>query len=417
MSPPIRRAPYLMPPRRPPATGDPFVTSPATTSVPHGGTLINRVLDGAELAAARTRAAGLPRVSLGSVALSDLELIGNGAFSPLTGFMREADYGSVVERMRLSNDLPWSIPVTLAVSAEEAEALAIGAEVALVDGADRIVGILELAEKYAYDKANEAQQVFRTTEDAHPAVARIMAAGEVYLGGDVWVLEGPQDPPFAEYRRTPAETRAVFAANGWRRVVGFQTRNPIHRAHEYLTKVALEVVDGLMIHPLVGDTKSDDIPADVRMRAYRTLLADFYPSDRTLLSVYPAAMRYGGPREAIFHAIARKNYGCTHFIVGRDHAGVGGYYGTYDAQKIFDEFGPDELGITPLFFEHTFWCHACEGMASLKTCPHGDDQHLILSGTKVRELLASGEMPPPEFSRPPVAEILIEAYRQSVGAS
>jgi sulfate adenylyltransferase len=292
----------------------------------------------------------------------------------------------------------------------------VGSEIALADGDGRIVGTMELAEQYRYDKAHEAEQVFRTTEEAHPGVARIMAGGDVYLGGQVWVIDGPQDPPFAAYRRTPAETRALFAEKGWRRVVGFQTRNPIHRAHEYLTKVALEIVDGLMIHPLVGDTKSDDIPADVRMRAYETLLADYYPANRTLLSVYPAAMRYGGPREAIFHAIARKNYGCTHFIVGRDHAGVGSYYGTYDAHLIFDEFEPGELGITPLFFEHTFWCHACEGMASYKTCPHGDDQHLILSGTKVRELLTNGEMPPPEFSRPPVAKILIDAYRQTAGA-
>jgi sulfate adenylyltransferase len=392
------------------------MTTPATTSVPHGGTLISRTLDGAERDDALARAAGLPRVTIGSVALSDLELIGNGAFSPLTGFMREADYRRVVEEMRLENGLPWSIPVTLPVSADEAEALPLDAEIALVDADDRIVGILALSEKYRYDKSHEAERVFRTTEEAHPAVARIMAAGDVYLGGDVTVLNGPKDPPFPEFRRTPAETRALFAEKGWRRVVGFQTRNPIHRAHEYLTKVALETVDGLMIHPLVGDTKSDDIPADVRMRAYQTLLADYYPADRTLLSVYPAAMRYGGPREAIFHAIARKNYGCTHFIVGRDHAGVGSYYGTYDAQKIFDEFEPGELGITPLFFEHTFWCHACEGMASYKTCPHGDDQHLILSGTKVRALLTEGEMPPPEFSRPPVAQILIDAYRESVGA-
>jgi sulfate adenylyltransferase len=391
------------------------MTTPATTSVPHGGTLISRTLDGAERDDALARAAGLPRVTIGSVALSDLELIGNGAFSPLTGFMREADYRRVVEEMRLENGLPWSIPVTLPVSADEAEALPLDAEIALVDADDRIVGILALSEKYRYDKAHEAERVFRTTEEAHPAVARIMAAGDVYLGGDVTVLNGPKDPPFPEFRRTPAETRALFAEKGWRRVVGFQTRNPIHRAHEYLTKVALETVDGLMIHPLVGDTKSDDIPADVRMRAYQTLLADYYPADRTLLSVYPAAMRYGGPREAIFHAIARKNYGCTHFIVGRDHAGVGSYYGTYDAQKIFDEFESGELGITPLFFEHTFWCHACEGMASYKTCPHGDDQHLILSGTKVRALLTEGEMPPPEFSRPPVAQILIDAYRESVG--
>jgi sulfate adenylyltransferase len=384
--------------------------------VPHGGTLIDRVPQGTKRQDALDRAASLPSVTIGSVALSDLELIGNGAFSPLTGFMGEADYRGVVDDMRLSSGLVWSIPITLSVSHETADGLAIGQEVSLQDEDGRIVGILELAEKFSYDREHEAQQVFRTTEDAHPGVARIYAGGEVYLGGDVWVLDGPQNPPFPDYRRTPSQTRAIFEERGWRRVVGFQTRNPIHRAHEYLTKVALEVVDGLMIHPLVGDTKSDDIPADVRMRAYETLLSSYYPADRTLLSVYPAAMRYGGPREAIFHAMARKNYGCTHFIVGRDHAGVGKYYGTYDAQKIFDEFTPDELGITPLFFEHTFWCHACEGMASLKTCPHGDEQHLILSGTKVREMLGAGEMPPQEFSRPEVAQILIDAYRTPAAA-
>jgi sulfate adenylyltransferase len=387
-------------------------TLPSVQSVPHGGTLINRELEGSQRDAALERAASLPRVTLNSVALSDLELIGNGAFSPLTGFMGEADYRSVVSSMRLASGLPWSIPVTLAVTADVADSLEIGREVALADEGGRIVGVLELAEKFGYDREHEAQSVFRTTEEAHPAVARIYAAGDVYLGGDVWVLDGPQNPPFADHRRSPAETRAIFAERGWRRVVGFQTRNPIHRAHEYLTKAALEIVDGLMIHPLVGDTKSDDIPADVRMNAYEALIRGYYPADRTLLSVYPAAMRYGGPREAIFHAIARKNYGCTHFIVGRDHAGVGSYYGTYDAHHIFDEFEPGELGITPLFFEHTFWCNACEGMASVKTCPHGDADHLVLSGTKVREMLGNGEMPPQEFSRPEVAQILIDAYRR-----
>ncbi|MGH2456132.1 MAG: sulfate adenylyltransferase [Candidatus Limnocylindria bacterium] len=389
--------------------------TPATIP-PHGGSLVNRAVDGAQRERAMERAAPQPGLELGSVAASDLELIGNGAFSPLTGFMGEADYRSVVDEMRLAGGLPWSIPITLAVSRAVADGLQIGREVALRDGGGRVLGLLELSEKFTYDKAHEAERVFRTTDEAHPAVARIAAAGEVYLGGDVWILDGPQDPPFAAYRRTPAETRALFAERGWRRVVGFQTRNPIHRAHEYLTKVALEIADGLMIHPLVGDTKSDDIPAEVRMRAYETLLAGYYPAERTLLSVYPAAMRYGGPREAIFHAIARKNYGCTHFIVGRDHAGVGSYYGTYDAHLIFDEFGPDELGITPLFFEHTFWCHACEGMASVKTCPHGDASHLVLSGTRVREMLTAGQIPPQEFSRPEVAQILIDAYRAPAGA-
>jgi sulfate adenylyltransferase len=383
----------------------------SSQSVPHGGTLINRQLAGADRDAAVARAQSLPQVTLNSVAQSDLELIGNGAFSPLTGFQGSADYRSVVEDMRLTSGLPWSIPVTLAVDSDVAAPLVEGHEVALVDESGRILGILELAEKFGYDKEHEAQQVFLTTEDAHPGVARIHAAGDVYLGGDVTVLDGPVDPPFADVRRTPAETRALFEERGWKRIVGFQTRNPIHRAHEYLTKAALEIADGIMIHPLVGDTKSDDIPADVRMRAYEALLAGYYPADRAVLSVYPAAMRYGGPREAIFHAIARKNYGCTHFIVGRDHAGVGSYYGTYDAHHIFDSFEPGELGITPLFFEHTFWCRACEGMASVKTCPHSADQHLVLSGTKVREMLGNGEMPPVEFSRPEVAQILIDAYR------
>jgi ATP sulfurylase len=330
--------------------------------------------------------------------------------------MTRADYDSVVDDMRLANGLPWSIPITLAVSRDQAAALPVGSEVALADGAGRTVGVLELADKWEYDRAREAERVFGTADVAHPAVARIEAAGEVYLGGEVRVVNLPIDPPFASRRLTPAQVRAAISERGWRRVVGFQTRNPIHRAHEYLTKVALEVVDGLLIHPLVGETKSDDTPAAVRMQAYEVLLRDYYPADRTLLAVYPAAMRYGGPREAIFHAIARKNYGCTHFIVGRDHAGVGTFYGSYDAHHIFDRFAADELGITPLFFEHTFWCHACEGMASLKTCPHADEQRLMLSGTKVRELLSSGEMPPPEFSRPEVAQVLIDAYRRSSDA-
>ena len=378
---------------------------------PHGGTLVNRVLTGEDREAALERSRSLPSIQLGAVELSDLELIGTGAFSPLTGFMARGDYAPVVADMRLASGLPWSIPITLAVSSEQAAPLDVGAEIRLTDGADRPVGILELAEKFTYDKEDEARRVFRTTDVAHPAVARIHDAGEVYLGGDVRVLDLPADPPFAQYRLTPSQSRSLIAGRGWRSVVGFQTRNPIHRAHEYLTKVALEVVDGLLIHPLVGETKSDDTPAAVRMDAYAALLRGYYPADRTLLAVYPAAMRYGGPREAIFHAIARKNYGCTHFIVGRDHAGVGTYYGSYDAHRIFDEFSPGELGITPFFFEHTFWCQACEGMASVKTCPHNEDQRLILSGTKVREMLTSGEVPPPEFSRPEVAQILIEAYR------
>lgn len=390
------------------------MTKPIRAIPPHGGKLIDRTLRGVLREAAIERAAHLPCLTLNAVNASDLELIGNGAFSPLTGFLGESDYHSVVDEMYLHNGLPWTIPITLAVAYDEAMRLPIGQEVALYDAQGRLRGLLELAEKFTYNKTHEAQQVYRTIEAQHPGVARILAGGDVYLGGDVWAINPPDNPPFAEFRHTPTETRRMFAANGWRRIVGFQTRNPIHRAHEYIQKAALEIVDGLFLHPLVGETKADDIPADVRMRSYQSLLRDYYPPDRTLLGVYPAAMRYGGPREAIFHAIARKNYGCTHFIVGRDHAGVGNYYGTYDAQLIFDEFAPHEIGITPLFFEHTFYCRKCHAMASYKTCPHDPDHHLTLSGTKVREMLSRGELPPPEFSRPEVAQILIEAYRREI---
>lgn len=382
---------------------------PARPIPPHGGVLVDRTLRGVLREAAIERAASLPRVTLSTVGCSDLELIGNGAFSPLAGFMGQADYQSVVDEMYLQSGLPWSIPITLAVSAEEAERLRVGQEVGLYDGRGRLLGLLELAEKFGYDKREEARKVFATDDAKHPGVARIYQAGEVYLGGAVWVVDGPHDPPFAAHRYAPAETRRLFAERGWRRIVGFQTRNPIHRSHEYIQKVALEIVDGLFLHPLVGETKPDDIPADVRMRSYETLLRDYYPRERALLGVYPAAMRYGGPREAIFHAIARKNYGCTHFIVGRDHAGVGNYYGTYDAQRIFREFDAAALGITPLFFEHTFYCQRCGGMASAKTCPHTSEQHVILSGTAVRALLARGEAPPPEFSRREVIEELLAA--------
>jgi sulfate adenylyltransferase len=380
------------------------------TIAPHGGKLINREASGDEAKALAEKARSLPALRLNSRTLSDLELIGIGGFSPLTGFMNEAQYTSVVNDMHLPDGLPWSLPVTLAATAEEAASLKEGSEVALADESGEALAIFELASRFSYDKKLEAEKCYRTSDETHPGVAAVYAQGEVLLAGDVRVFRRPP-APFAEFRLTPAQTRAAFAERGWRTVVGFQTRNPVHRAHEYLQKCAMEMVDGLLLHPLVGDTKGDDIPADVRMKCYEVLLENYYPRDRVLLSVLPAAMRYAGPREAIFHAIMRKNYGCTHFIVGRDHAGVGNYYGTYDAQLIFDEVDRGKLGIQPLMFEHSFFCRACEAMASSKTCPHDKENHVALSGTKVREMLAAGQEPPHEFSRPEVARVLIESMR------
>jgi sulfate adenylyltransferase len=386
---------------------------------PHGGTLVNRLLVGDARAEAIERAVNLEKVILSELNLADLEMIAVGALSPLTGFMSQADYYSVVWAMRLSNGLPWTIPVTLAVSTEQAERIQPGQEVALVErdeAGERILAILEVTEKFGYDKTTEAQNVFRTTEDAHPGVARLYGQGDVLLAGPVHVTELPAraHTEFTELRFTPEQTRQIFAERGWRRIVGFQTRNPIHRAHEYIQKTALEIVDGLFLQPLVGETKSDDLPADIRVESYQTIIDAYYPRSRVLLAVFPAAMRYAGPREAIFHAIARKNYGCTHFIVGRDHAGVGKYYGSYDAHLIFDEFSPEDIGIIPLFFEHTFYCKACGGVVSLKTCPHDTSQHVVLSGTQVREKLSRGELLPEEFTRPEVSRVLMRGIRERV---
>jgi sulfate adenylyltransferase len=377
------------------------VTTVATAHLikPHGGELIDRTGE---------RPDSLERLevlTLTSRELSDLEMLACGALSPLEGFMGPEDYERVLEDMHLAGGLPWALPVCLAVDESPK-----GERVALADEAGRPLAVLEVESVFDYDREREAERCFRTTDGEHPGVARLYAQKPQYMSGRVTVFERAE-PPFHELALDPAETRAIFDERGWRRVVGFQTRNPIHRAHEYLTKGALETVDGLLIHPLVGETKSDDVPAETRVECYRVLLESYYPSDRVVLSAFPAAMRYAGPREAIWHAICRKNYGCSHFIVGRDHAGVGSYYGTYDAQLIFDDFEAHELDIEPMFFEHAFWCRACGQMATPKTCPHGGDDHVFLSGTKVRELLAAGELPPREFSRPEVAEVLIEAYR------
>lgn len=378
---------------------------------PHGGTLINRLLEGKKREETLLQAAELPGIQLSARELSDLELIAVGALSPLTGFMDREDYRRVLEEMRLADGTVWTMPITLAVSTEQARKLSVGQKVALKAG-NTVYAMMEISDVYAYDKRKEAEKVFKTVDAGHPGVARVYRQGDVYVGGDVWIVNLPE-PEFSDYHLTPAETRAVFTERGWRTVVGFQTRNPVHRAHEYLQKCALEMVDGLLLHPLVGETKSDDIPADVRMKSYITLLENYYRTDRVLLSVLPAAMRYAGPREAVFHAIMRKNYGCSHFIIGRDHAGVGDYYGTYEAQQLFDQFAPHELEIVPLKFEHAFYCKKCDGTASYKTCPHDAADHLFLSGTKVRELLRQGKRPPVQFTRPEVADVLIEGLKES----
>jgi sulfate adenylyltransferase/3'-phosphoadenosine 5'-phosphosulfate synthase len=385
-------------------------------STPHGGTLVDRELQGEALKSALEHAQELPRLTLDDRELSDLEMIGVGALSPLTGFMRRLDYETVVENMRLSDGLIWAMPVTKAVTAAEAASLKEGQEVALVDDAGDAMAIMHVTDIYSYDKKREAEKCFGTTDEAHPGVARLYAQGDMLVGGPVQVLRRPAYSQFNDYRLTPLETRKAMDEKGWKTVVGFQTRNPVHRAHEYLQKVALETIDGLLLHPLVGATKSDDVPADVRMRTYEEILDHYYPKNRVMLSVFPAAMRYAGPREAVWHAICRKNYGCTHFIVGRDHAGVGNYYGSYDAQVLMDTLPPHELGIIPVKYEHTFYCRTCGNMASTRSCPHGREHHVILSGTKVREMLTNGELPPPEFTRPEVARILMDAYQAQAAA-
>jgi sulfate adenylyltransferase len=380
---------------------------------PHGGWLVDRLVEGDEALEMEAEARNLPAILLNPFELSDLEMLAIGGFSPLDGFMCRADYESVLRQMRLVNGRAWTLPITLAVSEDVAESLRGKARIALADAAGQPLAVMNAKEIFPYDRENEALLSFRTTDRSHPGVAYVTSRGGWAIGGPVEVFRRPSSGNYSKHRLDPADTRRIFAERGWKTVVGFQTRNPVHRAHEYIQKTALEIVDGLLLHPIAGETKSDDISLEVRMKCYEVLLENYYPHDRVLLALNPASMRYAGPREAIFHALVRKNFGCTHFIVGRDHAGVGNFYGPYDAQKIFEEFDPTELGITPLFFENTFYCRKCAGMASPKTCGHGPEARVVLSGTQVRNILRDGGQLPPEFTRPEVAEVLHEAYVES----
>jgi ATP sulfurylase/adenylyl-sulfate kinase len=373
---------------------------------PHGGILKIRLVDEERAAELEAIAGGLPLIALDPWSTTDLELLAGGGLSPLEGFMGSADLLMVRDHMHLASGAAWTLPILLPVSQEQAAKLQVGDSVALSsDGVT--LAMLDVTEVYEYDRQRLAQEVYGTLDLAHPGVERTLAQSGWAVAGPVEVIRLPE-APFQEFRLTPLETRRLFAERGWRTMVGFQTRNPVHRAHEYLQKVALEHVDGLLLHPLVGETKGDDISAATRMRCYEVLLEKYYPADRAALSVFPASMRYAGPREAVFHAIVRQNYGCTHFIVGRDHAGVGSYYSSYAAQEIFDRFAPGEIGIEIMRFEHSFFCRDCGQMVTTRTCPHGSSSHLILSGTKVRELLREGKPLPVEFTRPEVAEILRE---------
>ena len=381
--------------------------------LPHGGTLLPLLLKGEDVQKELEKSKSLPHIKIGSREVSDLIMLGMGAFSPLKGFMTKEDYEDVVKDMHCKDGVFWPVPITLAVTKDQSDSLKEDQEITLVDeNSDVVMGIMTIEEKYGYDKDREAESVFRTNDTRHPGVKKLYEQGEILLGGPVKVIsEGEYPARFPLYYARPQEVRQVFEDRGWNQVAAFQVRNPIHRSHEYCTKIALEISDGLFIHPLVGALKADDIPAEVRVRCYELLLDRYYPKERVVMRVYPMEMRYAGPREALLHAIIRQNFGCSHLIVGRDHAGVGDFYGPFDAQKIFETLQPNDLQIKPLNIDWTFYCYKCEGMASFKTCPHSKEDRCLISGTELRRMLSHGEMPPPEFSRPEVLQILIDYYK------
>ena len=379
---------------------------------PHGGELVNRLLSGEKRKFWVKKGEKLPSITVDNYMLSDIEMIACGAMSPLEGFMCRDDYNHVVEHMRLTSGLPWPMPIVLGVSRDQADEFDVGAQIALKDDEGTVIAILHLQEKYLVNKKREIAKVYQTTDIAHPGVAYVVEKrGDVLLGGDIDIVNMPKHKKFGEFRLTPFETRHMFEQRGWSKIVGFQTKNPIHRAHEYLLKCALEICDGLLIHPLLCDSDNNSLEDEVKMSCYSTLKKNYYPEDRVILSVFPGNTKYAGPREAVLHTIIRKNFGCTHFIVGRDHAEVGNYYKAYESQNVFKEFGPHELEITPLLFENAVYCKKCEDMVSQKTCPHSAKEHVSLNSSEVDKLLKKGERPPKEFMRPEIADILIKSLK------
>ena len=389
---------------------------PSKLVPPHGSSELKPLLlKGDARNQALKLASSLPTITLSSRERGDLIMLGIGGFTPLNGFMNQADWQGVVDDMRLKSGdnagLFWPIPITLSAPKVTADSLNQGDKVALVAKDGEIMGILTVEETYTIDKAHECQQVFTTTDSEHPGVQQVLNQGEVNIAGSVEVLsEGEFPTLYPEIYKTPAETREILDAKGWKTVAAFQTRNPMHRSHEYLAKIAIEICDGVLIHSLLGALKPGDIPAEVRQEAIKTLIDNYFRQDTVIQAGYPLDMRYAGPREALLHAVFRQNYGCSHLIVGRDHAGVGDYYGAFDAQTIFEYVGKDDLITQPLKIGWTFWCNACNAMASDKTCPHEASEHVKVSGTKLRKALSEDENVPENFSRPEVLEILRNYY-------